>query len=573
MKKKVVYLYVILSFMLFYTSCENRTPVARVENYQIYADDLKERIETSRTPSKTFRNIMHHTNAMVEDKLKYVDALQSNVDQDSVVLDRVTNYERGQVYSYLVNREIVDKIVSEKMIKNRYDLMSKEWHVRHILLPITADSMATIEKLKGIRSRILKGEDFGALAREFSQDIKSAGKNGDLGFLKYDLKKWDKRFLDTVASLRVDRVSDVIRTKQGYHLITVQRNRDVDLRPYGEEKSTIQNLLIRENVAELDNTFYQFRDEIGKKYNAEQIIDNIDSVLVLIKRVQAEHADEKVNLQRDPRQFISKLSEDERNFPLAMYDGGIYTLDELLTTYNQISPMRRPVFNDKPAVEEFLKRNVPRVLMIREGFRKGFDRKKEVKDAVDKERERQMVSRIERINIHDNTTPTDDEMMAIYEQNPHHYEKDARVKVQEIVVSSLDIAEHVHEKALAGDAFDVLAQQFNEREETKDENGVLGFIALRDYGAVSRAAVKLKTGEISEPIENRNRYSIVKILDRQDGELEPFEKVRSKIRRAERLRRRDALMDEWITALKEQYNIIIYEDVIKREFEITDEEN
>jgi parvulin-like peptidyl-prolyl isomerase len=280
---------------------------------------------------------------------------------------------------------------------------------------------------------------------------------------------------------------------------------------------------------------------------------------------------DKVNLQRDPRQFRSVLTDDEINFPLATYRGGEYVLHDMLDTYNQISPMRRPLFKNKPAIEEFLNRNVPRALMIRYGYEKGLQRNSEIKKQVAEERERQMISRVKRVKIDDNTTPTEEELLAIYEQNPHHYENDVRVNVQEIMMSNLETANTVHEKAIAGDNFDALFKEFNEREDTKEKNGVLGFLSLGDYGAVSRTAVKMKVGEISEPIRMRDRYSIIKIVDRKAGTLKPFEEVRLKIRRVERIKRRNEMNEEWLTALKNEYKVVVYKDVIKREFETTNE--
>lgn len=55
----------------------------------------------------------------------------------------------------------------------------------HILIKITdkvkdADALATI---KDIEKRVQAGEDFGALAKQYSQDEGSAINNGDLGFV------------------------------------------------------------------------------------------------------------------------------------------------------------------------------------------------------------------------------------------------------------------------------------------------------------------------------------------------------------------------------------------------------
>src|SRR6185295_8315288 len=61
-------------------------------------------------------------------------------------------------------------------------------HVRHILISFNASDpgeRGTAQKqIRDIRERILKGEDFGALAQKYSTDPGSANKGGDLGYKK-----------------------------------------------------------------------------------------------------------------------------------------------------------------------------------------------------------------------------------------------------------------------------------------------------------------------------------------------------------------------------------------------------
>ena len=276
-------------------------------------------------------------------------------------------------------------------------------------------------------------------------------------------------------------------------------------------------------------------------------------------------------MQRDPGHFTGFLSDEEKSFPLARYNGGAYVFGDLLSTYEKISPMRRPSLTTVPAVLEFLDRNVPRTLIIKSGYEKGLHRRPSIRDAVHEERERLMIGRIRYIEINKNADVSEEELLKYYQENFHHFENDIRVNVQEIVVSDSAQAYSIYERAMSGEDFDSLAEMFNEREETQQQNGMLGFISEREYGMVSRAAAKLKQGEISEPIKNRNRYSIVKILQRESGEPKPFEEVKYHIRRDKRVEKRNQLYRDWMDSLKESYTVAVYPKVIKNEFEIADE--
>ncbi|RQW04029.1 hypothetical protein EH222_11645 [candidate division KSB1 bacterium] len=83
--------------------------------------------------------------------------------------------------------------------------------------------------------------------------------------------------------------------------------------------------------------------------------------------------------------------------------------------------------------------------------------------------------------------------------------------------------------------------------------------------------MRRRTGEISEPIKIENRYSIIKILDRQADAAKAFDDVKLSIRREKRIERRDQLIREWMKELKKSYPVYIYRDVIEKELNLSDE--
>ena len=71
-----------------------------------------------------------------------------------------------------------------KLEDKRGDLVrfEEQWNVRHILMMETKlrDKMFTKKELEDVRDRVLAGEDFSLLAKEFSEDPGSASRGGDL---------------------------------------------------------------------------------------------------------------------------------------------------------------------------------------------------------------------------------------------------------------------------------------------------------------------------------------------------------------------------------------------------------
>jgi parvulin-like peptidyl-prolyl isomerase len=94
---------------------------------------------------------------------------------------------------------------------------------RHIL--IRADrsdpvkQAQALEKITEIRERILAGEDFAALAKQYSEDAMSAPLGGDLGFVEVD--DLEEAYRDAVLKLKKGEISDIVETSYGYHIIEV----------------------------------------------------------------------------------------------------------------------------------------------------------------------------------------------------------------------------------------------------------------------------------------------------------------------------------------------------------------
>ena len=90
---------------------------------------------------------------------------------------------------------------------------------RHILLSVTdpKDDAAVKAKAEGILKRAQAGEDFGKLAKEFSQDPGSAPQGGDLGLS--ERKVWVAPFGDAAFSMKVDEIRGPVKTQFGYHIL------------------------------------------------------------------------------------------------------------------------------------------------------------------------------------------------------------------------------------------------------------------------------------------------------------------------------------------------------------------
>lgn len=79
------------------------------------------------------------------------------------------------------------------------------------------------DKLEAIRLRIKSGEDFGFLAKTYSEDPGSASEGGDYGFI--DRQTMVKEFTAWAFKLKAGEMSPVFETDYGYHILQVLERR------------------------------------------------------------------------------------------------------------------------------------------------------------------------------------------------------------------------------------------------------------------------------------------------------------------------------------------------------------
>ncbi|AMM51445.1 peptidylprolyl isomerase [Rufibacter sp. DG15C] len=105
-----------------------------------------------------------------------------------------------------------------------------------------AQKQAAKQQLEEIRKRIVAGEDFAALAKQYSQDPASAAEGGTLGFFKR--RELVPEYEAAALRLKPGEMSPVIESMFGFHLIQL-----IEVR--GEEYSS-RHILIKPATAQVD---------------------------------------------------------------------------------------------------------------------------------------------------------------------------------------------------------------------------------------------------------------------------------------------------------------------------------
>ncbi|TGE19817.1 peptidylprolyl isomerase [Hymenobacter elongatus] len=170
-------------------------------------------------------------------KLKVLDAEKRGLDTTQAFQRELEGYKQQLAQPYLTEKSVTDQLVREA-----YDRMSKEVSASHILLRLAPDAapqdtLAAYNKIMALRQRVTGGEDFNKVAAETSEDPSARDNGGKLGY--FTAMQMVYPFESAAYRTKVGEVSQPVRTRFGYHIIKVNDVRTAQ----GEIK--VAHLMIR----------------------------------------------------------------------------------------------------------------------------------------------------------------------------------------------------------------------------------------------------------------------------------------------------------------------------------------
>jgi peptidyl-prolyl cis-trans isomerase C len=163
----------------------------------------------------------------------------------------------------LIEKSVNSKVsVSEEELREYFDTHAEEFHkgkqvkALHIMVE-------TEEEALGIKKQLdANGKIFSDLAREFSLGPEGA-EGGDLGYLEKGQMPVE---LEEIFKLKVNEISNIIRTPYGSHIFKVVDKKKDRKMSFEESKKIIHEKLIRERQ---DKAFHEWLSELKENSNIE----------------------------------------------------------------------------------------------------------------------------------------------------------------------------------------------------------------------------------------------------------------------------------------------------------------
>lgn len=248
---------------------------------------LKPRLGTPQGRQKVLDNY-------VEQEMLYQESVNRGLNRSQDLKDKISLYEKILVAQALLDSEL------DKKVKEYYDTHKDEFErvkVSHILVRAAAPEAEKPEDKKkdaaakkpapaapkrseqdalklaqALHERLVKGEDFGKVAKEASEDDRTKSAMGDLGYITIKdrrLERWGWLPLAEKAfGMKSGEISEPIKTQDGFHIIRVTEEKKQQ--PMEEAEAGIKFRL----QADIRTALL---DELKKKYKVDYLTKKDDA--------------------------------------------------------------------------------------------------------------------------------------------------------------------------------------------------------------------------------------------------------------------------------------------------------
>ncbi len=170
------------------------------------------------------KNLDTYLDLYVAYKMKVAKAHKLDLDKGKNYQAELQTYRKQLSKNYLTDTQVTDELIREA-----YNRSLKEIKASHILVLVDEnaseeDEHKALDKIKAIKARLDKGEDFGELAKQLSEDPSAKENKGELGY--FSVFRMVYPFETAAYNTPKGAVSEPVRTRFGYHLIKVEDTRE-----------------------------------------------------------------------------------------------------------------------------------------------------------------------------------------------------------------------------------------------------------------------------------------------------------------------------------------------------------
>ncbi len=223
------------------------------------------------------------------------------------------------------------------------------------------------------------------------------------------------------------------------------------------------------------------------------------------------------------------------------------------------------IFEGRSGKERFLDELIKKEVLYQEALQRGLDKDSEYQRKVEDFKKFNLISLLLQKEIESKAKVTDQEGRDYYEKHKEDFAPISQIRASHILVKTEEEAKKILERPKKGEDFAEIAKKSSIDTASAKKGGDLGFFSRGQMDPeFEAAAVRLKRGEISEPVKTKLGYHIIKVTDKKVGQAVEFEKVKDTLSQRLTAEKQKELFDSYIEGLKKKYKVEINKEAFSK---------
>jgi parvulin-like peptidyl-prolyl isomerase len=565
-KKTIKYLssfFAIALVSVMLTSCgQNQNIIAEVGEEQITVDDFRqELIRKHKTEKDAARQDMasreRSLDGLVERLLKKAAAKEEGFFDTDEVLAKRKRFIEDAINQDLFQVEILNKVVTEELLRSIYEKQGEELQASHILLKWQADSSSVRQQLRTIQKELENGLAFEEAAKKYTEEPGGKPRAGELGWFSWG--RMVAPFQEAAWQLSPGDVSDPVETQFGIHLIKLTSRRTIEYRPtFEDQRADLVGIAQKSQGPKIRETSRIYLEQLLEE-KGFKVANDIS--IELLTAVQANMGQERSLFNV----FESILGGQWTNRVLADWDTAKLTIEDLTKWLENNS---RPPSSISTAddINELIENATMSKVILERAFDLGLDKKEAVVASVDQRITGVVLSNYERNRIKGNAKVVEENIAAYYQSHMPDFMHSKKVSILEVYVKDKDLATELSGKLKAGADFKTIARKYTERPGKKNTDGTLEPFGPGRYGKMGEAAFKMKPGEISDPLPIGQNWAVIKLIENLPPKQKLLDECRTSIRMKLEREARNKAIEDWRKEMEAKIPIKLHKALLKTVF-------
>lgn len=232
--------------------------------------------------------------------------------------------------------------------------------------------------------------------------------------------------------------------------------------------------------------------------------------------------------------------------------------------FKNLPDFAQKMFEGSSGKEKFLDELVKKELLYQEALKKKLNKDEGYRRRVESFEKITLIGLLFEKEIESKAKVSDQEVKDYYEKNKDTFTAVSKIRVSQILLKTEGEAKKILERLKKGEDFASIAKKSSIDTVSAKKGGDLGLFSKGQMvPELEAVAVKLKPGEISEPVKTRSGYHIIKITDKK-GEVIEFDRVKDLISQHLSEEKQKEVFDSFMEGLQKTYKIEINKEAVSK---------